>query len=232
MYLSIFLYRHLDVTVWTQVRAPLLMPIDGDATTESCGLMRFHEVIPDHYDILWDSYKHSYHIVDMSDGDDKNSYSTNIAEDRPLEGGFNYIWTNSECKQTEVDMQWMIDLNNNMSHDMMATNGACLRTLSYNIPIPPHHTILTDNILSPQRFLHSLNSYRVVVTTTFRARKRLLTRAAQPIDASRGFVVPPSLLVIISPTNNEQLIYTTPSFLVTSSIPDASMPYNVITLVR
>jgi len=116
------------------------------------------------------------------------------------------------------------------AHDMMATSGNCLRTLSFDIPV---HTLLQSII--PQRLSDPFKCYEVVVITTFHATKRLLTRAAQPIDASRGVIIVPSVLVVTNPTmtrtHSEQLMYNTPSFLITSPIPDASMPYNVITLV-
>jgi hypothetical protein len=162
--------------------------------------------------------------------------------------GLNYTWTNSNCEPTKIDIRALSDayIHTSDMHthdDMLDTSGSCLRTLSYDIPL----YMLLQSI--PQRLSGPLKSYEVVVTTTFHATKRLLTRAAQPIDASRGVVVSPSILVVGTSNRinsskqqhqqqlsgqqqqQQQFIYSTPSFIIISPIPDASMPYNVITLV-
>jgi hypothetical protein len=155
--------------------------------------------------------------------------------------GLNYTWTNSNCEPAMIDIRALSDayIHTSDMHahdDMMDTSGSCLRTLSYDIPL----YMLLQSI--PQRLSDPLKSYGVVVTTTFHGTKRLLTRAAQPIDASRGVVVSPSILVVATSSRinsskqhqhqqQQQIIYSTPSFLIISPIPDASMPYNVITLV-
>ena len=257
------LYRQLDVTVWTQIRAPLL-PICCIASPSSSSpssssqsshvTVRFYEVVPDHYDIRWDTYKHSYQLVEIvlsesgrkeEEEEEESDYSNTavLNAGRGEEGssssssllvGLNYTWTNSNCEPTKIDIRALSDAYIHTSdmhtHDMLDTSGSCLRTLSYDIPL----YMLLQSI--PQRLSGPLKSYEVVVTTTFHATKRLLTRAAQPIDASRGVVVSPSILVVatssrINSSKQQQFIYSTPSFIIISPIPDASMPYNVITLV-
>ena len=284
IYIYVNLYRQLDVTVWTQIRAPLI-PICRTASPSSSSpsssspssssssqsshasciaspshstrgdetniTVRFHEVVPDHYDIRWDTYKHSYQLVEVvlseSDHKEEESDHSNTAvlnagrgeevssSSSSLLVGLNYTWTNSNCEPTKIDIRALSDayIHTSDMHthdDMLDTSGSCLRTLSYDIPL----YMLLQSI--PQRLSGPLKSYEVVVTTTFHATKRLLTRAAQPIDASRGVVVSPSILVVatsnrINSSKQQQFIYSTPSFIIISPIPDASMPYNVITLV-
>jgi hypothetical protein len=76
-------------------------------------------------------------------------------------------------------------------------------------------------------------------------RKRLLTRETMPGDASRGIEVPP-LIVTVMPHDDTPkrqwdeviaqrtriYVQLSDSFLVSLPIPDASMPFNVLTLVR
>jgi len=271
----IYIYRQLDVTVWTQIRAPLI-PICCTASLSSSSsspsssssssssqsshasciaspshstrgdetnvTVRFHEVVPDHYDIRWNTYKHSYQLVEIVLSDSDNTAFLNAGRGEEVSSssssllvGLNYTWTNSNCEPTKIDIRALSDAyihtsDMHTNDDMLDTSGSCLRTLSYDIPL----YMLLQSI--PQRLSGPLKSYEVVVTTTFHASKRLLTRAAQPIDASRGVVASPSILVVatssrINSSKQQQFIYSTPSFIIISPIPDASMPYNVITLV-
>jgi hypothetical protein len=82
-------------------------------------------------------------------------------------------------------------------------------------------------------------------------KKRLLTRETMPGDASRGIEVPPLIVMVtvhaastlgddISKSHSEEVngsrmpmyVLLSDSFIVTLPIPDASMPFNVLTLVR
>lgn len=75
-----------------------------------------------------------------------------------------------------------------------------------------------------------------IIRTRYTARKRFVSRDKQPIDASRGAVVPSSASHIMrctidAPCSAFSSIVITEPLLVLSPIPDMSMPYNVITLV-
>ena len=67
------------------------------------------------------------------------------------------------------------------------------------------------------------------LTVTCRARKRHMHRDAMPPGASRGLEVPPPRVQWTCPSHNAT--YAGPFSLVTVPIPDATMPYNVITIV-
>jgi hypothetical protein len=74
------------------------------------------------------------------------------------------------------------------------------------------------------------------VTASFVARKRHLHREEYPADASRGLDVPPALVAAWPCAAAVPVAWTTTRVvsdpaLVTLSIPDASMPFNIITLV-
>jgi hypothetical protein len=88
----------------------------------------------------------------------------------------------------------------------------CFRTISFELPPMPENSTLV---------------------LTYSANKRFITREYQPTDASRGAQVPPSYLTLHGRVS-EGLPFrlSTGSYLVTTTIPDASMPFNVITLVR
>jgi hypothetical protein len=88
----------------------------------------------------------------------------------------------------------------------------CYRTLNFELPPLPENSTLV---------------------LTYSANKRFITREYQPTDASRGAQVPPSCLTLHGRVS-EGLPFRlyTASYLVTTTIPDASMPFNVITLVR
>jgi hypothetical protein len=88
----------------------------------------------------------------------------------------------------------------------------CFRTISFELPPMPEYSTLV--------FAYSAN-------------KRFITREYQPVDASRGAQVPPSYLTLHGRVS-EGLPFRlyTGSYVVTTTIPDASMPFNVITLVR
>jgi hypothetical protein len=88
----------------------------------------------------------------------------------------------------------------------------CFRTLSFELPPMPENSTLV--------FAYSAN-------------KRFITREYQPTDASRGAQVPPSYLTLTGRVSEGlPLKVYTGSYVVTTTIPDASMPFNVITLVR
>jgi hypothetical protein len=68
----------------------------------------------------------------------------------------------------------------------------------------------------------------------FQARKNILTMQYYPPDASRGITLLPALIKFTSLRNTgegETVTLVSKSFLLIRSIPDLSMPYNVIALV-
>jgi hypothetical protein len=88
----------------------------------------------------------------------------------------------------------------------------CYRTLNFELPPLPQNSTLV---------------------LAYSANKRFITREYQPTDASRGAQVPPSYLTLTGRVSEGlPLRVYTGSYVVTTTIPDASMPFNVITLVR
>lgn len=231
--------------------------LTGDGETASSGLM-FTEVIADHYDI--DLHSFAYEVVPLSrrsqpaqSGHRYGDKGRNTGSVLDLPG---FAWTSTDCGVhryyddmateqqpllTSLTPPWLEQwyekaasyIGGNVGADTVQERQImklleqdhlrsrhlpvisaqrCHRTLTFELPpLPPDSGIIL----------------------TYTANKRFVRREFQPIGASRGVQVPPSFLSY--PTGgssgiNAHMVHTA-SFLVTAPIPDASMPFNVITLV-
>ena len=108
---------------------------------------------------------------------------------------------------------------------MNPTNTSWNLTVIEPIPyfLSPANTSTRAVFLLPQQTIRWQNTYT----------KRFLVHDLMPPDASRGFDVPPAVFTVAAtdalPVNCE---YVTSTWTITMPYPDASMPYNVITLVK
>jgi hypothetical protein len=233
---------------------------EGANTTWS---MRFVEVIPDIYDI--DLKKYTYSVqAPLGASEDPLLHAVEEGYVANLPG---FYASNRDCSTLATIRDPL------GQSDSERSKNACFRTVGYDVPaLPPG-----------ARFV-----------SLFEGRKRLLDREHQPIDASRGYLVPGSLLFVRRERHGKlkrqgkevdgeeevaevevemqggscsslptcegmptkmpgrsrgvsdyeaiyayrhgygheyEYAYTAP-LLLTAPIPDSSMPYNVITLVR
>eukprot|EP01032_Pedospumella_encystans_P010371 gene10371-12127_t len=114
--------------------------------------------------------------------------------------GFQYL--NQDCETIALG-------NNSRPQSRAFPVPTCQPGYAFPLPdLPPHSALLL----------------------TYTANKRLLSRESQPIDASRGALVPPAVMYTCNALSGCR-VQSTKSFIVTSPIPDSSMPFNVITLV-
>ena len=228
--------------------------------------LRYTEVLADHYDIDISSYAYrvtsmkpgayesvlsAYERVDCGEFCGGDAFTASNSSSSSASGNLSpsglvtdlpgFYWTDRHCDvhHTSLHSHALNDQvaygsgNNNSSGGSIsgsdaagAARGSCFRTLSYLLPHIP---------AGGGRF-----------TTVYHANKRFVTREHQPIEASGGATVPPSLLAIHASAVHNRSDYSdcarsasfqsschlhTLSFLVLSPIPDNSMPYNVITLV-
>lgn len=214
---KIIFLRALELTVQTTIHSHV--------TEHQRAMLTFNEVLPEHYDIDLQSY--TYRVLLHPDRVEKEGFVADLP---------NFRWTSHDCVvhysniSTAYNMQYIM---NNMQQPTSVPEGStCSRTYMFEVPFLPSGGLFS---------------------TVYQANKRFVRREMQPVDASRGALVPPSLLTICSTNANAstgdlndrrdtfqysltdingcRVLYTD-NFLITAPIPDASMPYNVITLVR
>jgi hypothetical protein len=223
--------------------------------------LRYTEVLPDHYDIDLRSFTYQLRgasascdavataptDADASIGKGHCVASGDAERGRHVAHLPGLAWTTTDCELHHVQPDssdaglfdsWLWGASSSAEDVFLAqyasTNSAaadlrCFRTLSFELP--------------------ALSAGEAFVLT-YHANKRFVTREYQPVGASRGAQMPPSYLTQYACLGGQlcgaggnstygsggggwQTVRTqyTSSHVLTTSIPDASMPFNVITLV-
>lgn len=212
--------RSLAMTVHTVISLPATSNSNAGTLPSRSPVLTFTEVVSQNHDIDLRSY--IYRLISRPDGAEI-AESTGFIADLP-----SFRWTSQDCA----------------AHDRNCTAAASFNSIQPAVPG------VIQGVPDTQQQIECARTYVFelpdlpsggLFSTMYHANKHFISREAQPVDASRGALVPPSILTICdtstanvsSVRRNMQgckVIYTD-SFLVTTPIPDASMPYNVITLV-
>ena len=206
----------------------------------------FTEVLPEHYSIDFTQYTYEIMpVVRNSSSCSSGSSSGTVAVQQrgSVTALSNVRWTTADCAVhdigaatnrniEEAPINWyMHAIDMFMGNPRAYDANAVIQRLDEGVVSPAEHRCFRS--LSFQLPALPQNSFLVL---EYQGNKRWVSREHQPIGASTGAQVPPSYLTYSgssssnSSSSSSGSVYTG-SFLLTTALPDASMPFNVLTLV-
>jgi hypothetical protein len=121
-----------------------------------------------------------------------------------------FHFTTTDCRLHSSSWNYYFDENNSSSSNSSTKGNQCEKTLFFQF-----------NLTTEDRLVYYLQG-----------KKNFLLMDSYPPDASQGIHLLPALITFSGNTSTAKEYHFSKDHLLSQSIPDLSMPYNVIALVR